>query len=191
MPATGSCRPSTSATVKPSRAGSSATIRSRSTARTSGASAATTRPRRSGRRRPDVEQLLDDVGGDHRDAAVEDSTLTRGGPLMERPQGWLTTVSLGNRVDVADAVVGRPRRRRQRRRRHDAARRAARFSFRPGPRWELSVAPFYEQLVEPQQYVATMPAGAPRPSAAATSSRSSTAARSPPPTASGSRSGPT
>ena len=35
------------------------------------------------------------------------------------------------------------------------------FSFRAGPRWQMSVQPLYERLVETQQYVATRSGGRP------------------------------
>jgi hypothetical protein len=35
------------------------------------------------------------------------------------------------------------------------------FSFRPGPRWQLSAGPFYERLTEAQQYVQTLTGGRP------------------------------
>jgi hypothetical protein len=35
------------------------------------------------------------------------------------------------------------------------------FSFRPGPRWQLSVAPSYERLLDSQQYVTTLGGGRP------------------------------
>jgi hypothetical protein len=89
---------------------------------------------------------------------VEDSTLTRGGPLMQRPQGWLATVSLGNRSTSQTRWSGTTTAGGN----EDGGttrRASGTFSFRPGPRWELSMAPFYEELVEPQQYVATIAGG--------------------------------
>ena len=35
------------------------------------------------------------------------------------------------------------------------------FSFRPGPRWQLSANPSYERLTETQQYVTTVAGGRP------------------------------
>jgi hypothetical protein len=89
-----------------------------------------------------------------------DSALTRGGPLMQRPQGWLSTVTLGNRSTSqtrwsATTTAGGN---------EDGGstrRVGGTFSFRPGPRWELSMAPFYEQLVDAQQYVTTLAGGRP------------------------------
>jgi hypothetical protein len=89
---------------------------------------------------------------------VDDSTLTRGGPLMERPRGWSSTATVANRASSptrwsATTVLGGNE--------DDGLTRRANgsFSFRPGPRWELSVAPFFEHLVEPQQYVAALAGG--------------------------------
>ncbi len=91
---------------------------------------------------------------------TQDSALTRGGPLMQRPRGWSSNVSLGNRstsqtrwsgtfVAGGNEDGGRTRRA------------SGSFSFRPGPRWQLSAEPFYERLTEAQQYVTTVAGGRP------------------------------
>lgn len=91
---------------------------------------------------------------------TEDSTLTRGGPLMERPRGWISSLNVGNRSTsqtrwtAATTLGGNEDGGRTRRV-------SAGLSVRPGPRWQLSMDPFYERLVEPQQYVATVAGGAP------------------------------
>jgi len=92
---------------------------------------------------------------------TSDNTLTRGGPLMERPRGWTANVNLGNRSTSQTrwsggfAAGGNED--------GGLTRRASgSFSFRPGPRWRLSMDPFYERLVEPQQYVATVGGGRPQ-----------------------------
>ena len=89
---------------------------------------------------------------------TNDASLTRGGPLMQKPEALNTSINLGNRstsqtrwsVGIGinhNEDGGRTRRI------------AGSFSFRPGPRWELSAAPFYENLTEPQQYVTTITGG--------------------------------
>jgi hypothetical protein len=35
------------------------------------------------------------------------------------------------------------------------------LSFRPGPQWQVSAAPYYDRVTEPQQYVTTMTGGRP------------------------------
>jgi len=91
---------------------------------------------------------------------VLDSSLTRGGPLMEKPAGWTSAVTVGNRASsptriTATTTLGRTDE-------GGTTRRVTgTFSFRPGARWELSVAPYYERLVDSQQYVATVAGGGP------------------------------
>jgi hypothetical protein len=90
----------------------------------------------------------------------EDARLTRGGPLMGIPHGWSVNASLGNRATaqtrwsgsttVAENELGGTTRRV-----------SGSLSFRPGPRWQLTAAPYYERLVEAQQYVATLSGGRP------------------------------
>jgi len=87
-----------------------------------------------------------------------DGYLTRGGPLMQRPAAWSTQASAGNRttsqtrwsgtVTVSGNEDGGA-----------THRVTGSFSFRPGPRWQLSAGPLYERLVEAQQYVATITGG--------------------------------
>jgi hypothetical protein len=89
-----------------------------------------------------------------------DSSLTRGGPLMQRPRSWSTNVNVGNRntsrtrwsgsVNVGGNEDGGSTRRV-----------SAGLSFRPGPRWQFSADPFFERLTEPQQYVQTLGGGRP------------------------------
>ena len=85
-------------------------------------------------------------------------SLTRGGPVMEVPPGWTATFSTGNRatattrwsgtVNLGGNDDGGTTRRV-----------GASFSFRPGPRWQLSADPSYDVTVEPQQYVTTIVGG--------------------------------
>ena len=85
-------------------------------------------------------------------------SLTRGGPVMEVPPGWTASFSTGNRstattrwsgtVNLGGNDDGGSTRRV-----------SASFSFRPGPRWQLSADPSYDVTVEPQQYVTTIVGG--------------------------------
>jgi hypothetical protein len=87
-----------------------------------------------------------------------DSTLTRGGPLMQKARDWSTNLNVGNRntsqtrisgsVNIGGHEDGGSTRRV-----------SSEFSFRPGPRWQFSAGPFYERLTEPQQYVQTLSGG--------------------------------
>ena len=89
---------------------------------------------------------------------TRDVKLTRGGPLMMGPRGWTVNASAGNSSASQTRWTG-----------NAAAsenelggtwrRAAGTFSFRPGPRWQLSVAPSYERLVDAQQYVSTLSGG--------------------------------
>ena len=88
----------------------------------------------------------------------EEAHLTRGGPLMGTPGGWSVNASFGNRATAqtrwtgSAAATGNEL--------GGSMRRASgSFSFRPGPRWQLSVAPSYERLTDAQQYVSTLANG--------------------------------
>ncbi len=90
----------------------------------------------------------------------EDAKLTRGGPLMGIPHGWTMSASVGNSATAqtrwtGSATAGQNELGGMTRRVNGS------FSFRPGPRWQLSVAPSYERLIDPQQYVSTLPGGRP------------------------------
>jgi uncharacterized protein DUF5916 len=90
----------------------------------------------------------------------EDARLTRGGPLMGVPHGWTINASVGNSATAqtrwtGSAVAG------QNEIGGMTRRASGSFSFRPGPRWQLSVAPSYERLTDAQQYVTTLPGGRP------------------------------
>ena len=112
-------------------------------------------------RERDLGQLLDLVLAVTRNLPTESVSLTRGGPLMGRGPGWNTHVQRRQPASGSDptdrptpcspdnedgvsirAVTGT-------------------FSFRPGPRWQLSAEPFYERVTDPQQYVTTLPGGRP------------------------------
>ncbi|MBM3778508.1 MAG: carbohydrate binding family 9 domain-containing protein [Acidimicrobiia bacterium] len=84
----------------------------------------------------------------------QSATLTRGGPLMQTPRDWRLSASVANSaasqtrwsgtaVAAGDEDGGM------------AQSGQATLSFRPGPRWELSVRPSYERATFTQQYVTT------------------------------------
>ena len=88
----------------------------------------------------------------------QDMRLTRGGPSMERPAGWQSTLTIETSEaqqtrGTLSAVYGR----------NDEGgliySTEAGITMRPGPQWELSVTPKYEREVDPQQYVATLDGG--------------------------------
>jgi hypothetical protein len=86
--------------------------------------------------------------------------LTRGGPLMGRGPGYATNISVDNpsssrtragldlRFETSDDGL-------------NVKRVEADLSIRPGPRWRLSVAPLYDRVTEPQQYISTLSGGRP------------------------------
>jgi hypothetical protein len=91
---------------------------------------------------------------------TNDSVLTRGGPLMQKPRGWSSSLSLGNRNtsqtrwSISTTNGGN----------EDGGsthRISGSFSIRPGPRWQLSASPLYDRVTEPQQYVTTLAGGRP------------------------------
>ena len=88
------------------------------------------------------------------------TTLTRGGPLMGGPGGWSTIVTLKSRAAAQTVWT--------------AAATATRdelggrlnnvngsISFRPGARWQLSLAPTYIRQTDSRQYVTTLGGGPP------------------------------
>jgi hypothetical protein len=85
-------------------------------------------------------------------------SLTRGGPLMQTPHGWTASASVGNRSTATTRWSGNVNLGGN----EDGGwsrRFSTSFSFRPGPRWQLSANPSYDLLVEPQQYVTTVTGG--------------------------------
>jgi hypothetical protein len=82
-------------------------------------------------------------------------SLTRGGPVTQTPHGWTASASLGNRStattrwSVNTSFSGNEDG-------GSSQRYSTSFSFRPGPRWQLSANPSYDLMVEPQQYVTTI-----------------------------------
>jgi Domain of unknown function (DUF5916) len=92
------------------------------------------------------------------DARAYDARLTRGGPLMQTPRGWETSLEVQS-SDAAqtraelDATYGRD---------EDGGvvlDGNATLTMRPVPQWQLSVRPAYEREVDTQQYVTTFPGG--------------------------------
>ena len=102
---------------------------------------------------PGLAELLDHAGhATRRTAAALDSRLTRGGPLMEVPHGWSTNLQVRNRassqtswnaqVTVSGDEDGGFTRQLD-----------TTIALRPGPQWQLSVAPSFLREVETQQYI--------------------------------------
>jgi hypothetical protein len=95
-----------------------------------------------------------------RNFQTNDASLTRGGPLMEKPRAWSSSVSLGNRStsptrwSISTTNGGNE---------DDGSthRVSGSVSIRPAPRWQLSASPLYEKLTEPQQYATTITGGGP------------------------------
>jgi hypothetical protein len=93
-----------------------------------------------------------------RDLATTSVSLTRGGPLMGRGPGWTTNINVANRASSRTRLSGNV---------YvqnnddgvDVKRVQGTFSMRPGPRWQLSVSPYYDRVTEPQQYISTLPGG--------------------------------
>jgi hypothetical protein len=95
-----------------------------------------------------------------RNLATNSVSLTRGGPLMARGPGWTTNINVGNRATSRTRVTGNVYVQTN----DDGAsnkRITGLFSVRPGPRWQLSVSPYYDRITEPQQYISTLPGGRP------------------------------
>jgi hypothetical protein len=95
-----------------------------------------------------------------RNLPTQSVSLTRGGPLMAGPAGWSTAFNVANASTSTTRWSGNVTLSQS-----DAGGRTQRFSgsfsFRPGPRWQLSAAPFYDRVTEPQQYVSTIAGGRP------------------------------
>jgi hypothetical protein len=87
-------------------------------------------------------------------------TQTRGGPIMARDGGWGSSINFGNpstaetrvsgNVSVTELEDG-----------GSTYRASTTVSFRPGPRWQFSVNPYYERLTDAAQYVTTLSGGRP------------------------------
>jgi hypothetical protein len=91
---------------------------------------------------------------------TNDASLTRGGPLMQKPTSWSSSASLANRSTSQtrwslNTTHGGN---------EDGGsthRVSGSVSIRPGPRWQLSASPLYDRVTEPQQYVTTLTGGRP------------------------------
>lgn len=92
--------------------------------------------------------------------ATTSVSLTRGGPLMSRGPGWAANINVGNRatsrtrLTAGASLQGNDDG-------GSTQRVSGSFSMRPGPRWQFTVAPFYDRVTEPRQYVSTLPNGRP------------------------------
>ena len=93
-----------------------------------------------------------------RNLRVLDPSLTRGGPLMQRPANWTATASLTNaaasqtRWNASATAISN----------EDGGhvrRASALFSFRPSPRWQLSLEPALDRTTDVQQYITTVSGG--------------------------------
>jgi hypothetical protein len=90
--------------------------------------------------------------------AVQDERLTRGGPSMEKPGSWRTTLELesseaSETLVRLDAEYGRT---------EDGGLTFVAegdVTVQPSPQWQLSVGPSYERQVNTQQYVSTLAGG--------------------------------
>jgi hypothetical protein len=93
-----------------------------------------------------------------RNLPTQSVSLTRGGPLMAGPAAWSTSFNIANRstsqtrwsgsATVSEDEEG-----------GSITRVSGSFSFRPGPRWQLSAGPSVERHTDTQQYVTTMSGG--------------------------------
>jgi len=95
-----------------------------------------------------------------RNLRTHDAKLTRGGPLMGMPRGWNITGTFGNSATAqtrwtGGAVASENELGGTLRRLYGT------FSFRPGPQWQLSMAPTYDRLTDAQQYFTTLTGGRP------------------------------
>jgi len=91
-------------------------------------------------------------------ARGQDWRLTRGGPTMGTPQGWTAN------LDVANSTSERTRWNAALRfGRNELGGRSAQISggvsMVPSPRWQVSLRPSLESLVDPRQYVTSRPGG--------------------------------
>ena len=95
-----------------------------------------------------------------RDLATTSVSLTRGGPLMGRGPGWTTNINVANRASSRTRLSGNVYVQNNDDG-HDVRRVQGTFSMRPGPRWQVSVSPYYDRVTEPQQYISTLSGGRP------------------------------
>ena len=79
---------------------------------------------------------------------------------MAGPANWSTTFSVGNQATAQTRWSGTATLTEDEEG-GSIKRLSGSFSFRPGPRWQLSANPSYERLTDTQQYVTTMSGGRP------------------------------
>jgi hypothetical protein len=90
--------------------------------------------------------------------AVQNQNLTRGGPSMQRPGSWRTTLEM----ETSEASETRGRVEAEYGRNEDGGLTFAvdtSFHAQPSPRWQLAIGPEYERQVDTQQYVETLAGG--------------------------------
>jgi hypothetical protein len=95
-----------------------------------------------------------------RDLATTSVSLTRGGPLMGRGPGWTLNMRVNNRATSRTRLTGAVNVQTN----DDGLKNnwvSGTFSMRPGPRWSVSVSPYYDRVTEPQQYISALPGGRP------------------------------
>jgi hypothetical protein len=87
-------------------------------------------------------------------------THTRGGPVMARPGGWGSSINFGNPSTSQTRIFGNVNMTQM-----EDGGRTRRFSttisFRPAPRWQMSVNPYYDRITDTAQYVTTLGGGRP------------------------------
>ncbi len=91
-------------------------------------------------------------------ARSQDQRLTRGGPSMQRPAGWETTLQVQN----SEASQTRGEMELNYGRSEDGGLLfsvGAQLTMQPAPQWQLSIGPQYEREVDTQQYLATVAGG--------------------------------
>jgi hypothetical protein len=95
------------------------------------------------------------------DLRAQDERLTRGGPSMGLPRGWVTIAQLSSASFASTKWNGRLY---YGRNELDGLtyRISGGLSLRPSPRWQVSVDPNYLRYVEPRQYVDTLAGGRPQ-----------------------------
>jgi len=90
----------------------------------------------------------------------QDMRLTRGGPLMQTPRGWQTSLE----IETGDGSATQGDFSTEYRRDEEGGlvfNVEGGVEMRPGPQWRLTISPGYEREVNAQQYVATLAGGGP------------------------------
>jgi hypothetical protein len=91
---------------------------------------------------------------------LQNQNLTRGGPSMERPGAWRTTLE----VDTSEASETRAGVDAEYGRTEDGGVTfvvEGEVTLQPNPQWQLAIGPAYERRVDTQQYVSTLAGGRP------------------------------